>query len=122
MKTLFALLNLLVLATSASGADSCEQLDLRAIHLARTNQADAARVLDEAIAKCPPDAGRLRSRGVVYAVMGDKANAERSIEESIRLYEKNGDRCEADLSRAELATIKGRARLATRPESCASRR
>jgi len=98
---------------------ACERMDFQAIHLAANNKLDeAAKVMDFAIEKCPPDVSRFRSRGVLYAVMGDKASAERLINESIRLSKVQGDECEADLSRGELTVIKGGPRAASRPASC----
>lgn len=97
----------------------CEALDFEAIKLAHEKRLrEAGDVLDKAIAACAPDASRLTSRGVLFAAQGNKKKAEDVINSAIRLAESNGDRCRADLSRAELAVIKGGEKLATPPESC----
>ena len=102
---------------------SCEELDLRAIHLGGQRRLEeAAKLMDYAIGKCAPDASRLRSRGVLYAVMGDKRSAERLIGEAIKLSETRGDKCEADLSRGELAAINGEPVPTSPPSSCRQRR
>jgi hypothetical protein len=103
--------------------DSCEKLDLRAIHLSGQRRLqEAAKLMDYTIERCAPDASRLTSRGVLYAVMGDKGSAERLISEAIRFSEGRGDKCQADLSRAELAAIKGQPVPSRPPLSCSQKR
>ena len=103
-------------------ATVCEALDFEAIKLAHENRLrEAGDVLDKAIAACAPDASRLTSRGVLFAAQGNNKRAEDIINSEIQLAETNGDQCRADLSRAELAVIKGGEKFANAPESCKPR-
>jgi len=97
----------------------CKQLELQAIKLGEKKKLlESAQLYDRVIAECPARPDTMTSRGVLYAVMGEKTKAEAIINEAIHLAERAGDQCRADMSRAELATISGGPRLDKLPISC----
>jgi hypothetical protein len=101
------------------GAANCEQLEIQAIKLGGAKKLqEAAKLYDRVLAECPANPGTMTSRGVLYAVMGETAKAEVIINEAIVLAESTGNQCRADMSRAELSTIKGGPRLDSLPKTC----
>jgi len=100
---------------------SCEALDLKAVKLAGQQKLmEAAEIYDKAIKQCPPDPSRNTSRGVIAAALGDKVKAEQLINEAIEIAERQGNICRADMSRGELAVVRGGAKLTVPPKSCKS--
>ena len=102
-----------------SSSVKCEELDMQATRLAGEQRLEeAATMYDRAMSQCPADPSRMTSRGVLYALMGQRERAERLIYEAIELAESRGEYCRADLSRAEINVIRGGAQLKTAPKSC----
>ena len=101
------------------GSESCSDLDGKAVELAGVGKVnEAAKLLDRAISSCPADARRLTQRGVLHAALGETADAERIIRDAIKLAEDSGDPRRAELSRAELAVVRGGSPLKELPQSC----
>lgn len=99
--------------------EECRRLDLAAIRFAASRKfQEAADAYDRAMKECPPDPSRMTSRGVLYAIVGQRKKAEALIGEAIALAESEGDYCRADLSRGELAVIRGGKKPVAPPESC----
>lgn len=109
-------------AAAKLSASECQEMDMHAIRLVGQEKLkEAAAIYERSATNCAPDPSRMTSRGVLQALLGETANAEKLISEAIDLAESRGDKCRADLSRGELQVVRGGAKQATRPPSCKRR-
>lgn len=133
--SLFAIMTLLSCAESKTETGkatrlnelNCEAIDNEALELSRKAKTRAIAVakLDEAIAKCAPDARRHLSRAILAVELGDAISEQENTDAAIRLVERAGDRCLIDLMHIEARALKQRRAPSTSqsaPNSCSKKR